>query len=350
MESLTFLERASKAKPAPVYALAGDEDFLKRQVLAALKLLVLGGDDDGFGLASYAGDRAEFASVRDELETLPFLGSRRLVVIDNADPFVTRYRALLEKYVEKPAGNGTLVLDVKTWPANTRLAKALGEAGTLTCKAPAAYKLPPWCVQWTASRHEKQLTSPAAQLLVELIGPEMGQLDQELTKLAVYVGDKKRIDVADVDALVGRSQAAETFKIFAALGAGKIDEALTILDRLMEQGQEPLAVLGAFSWQLRKLAQAARLCEHGKSVDAALREVGVPPFAVKGSEEQLRHLGRRRAGRLYDWLLETDLGLKGSSLLPPRLLLERLIVRLGRPREGQITIWRAGGVRPPASS
>ena len=67
---------------------------------------------------------------------------------------------------------------------------------------------------------------------------------------------------------------------------------------------------------------------------AALAEAGVPPFARDGVERQLKHLGRRRLARLYDWMVETDLALKSSGSLPPRVLLERLVVRLARPRAG----------------
>jgi DNA polymerase-3 subunit delta len=83
--------------------------------------------------------------------------------------------------------------------------------------------------------------------------------------------------------------------------------------------------------QLRRLAQAARLSSRGQPLGAALQQVGVPPFAVKGCEQQLRHLGRDRANQLFDWLLDTDLGLKGGSQLPPRTVLERLVIRLARP-------------------
>ena len=55
-----------------------------------------------------------------------------------------------------------------------------------------------------------------------------------------------------------------------------------------------------------------------------------PSQGFGGLEQQLRHLGRRRLDRLYDWLLEADLGLKGSSQLPPRTLLERMVVQLAR--------------------
>jgi DNA polymerase-3 subunit delta len=332
MDCLTFLDRGSRSKVQPVYVLHGDEDFLKRQALSCLRQVVFESEDNAFGLSTHAGDKATFATVFDELDTLPFLSPRRLVLIENADPFVTQNRPALEKYVSEPAAQGVLVLDVKAWPANTRLAKLISPDATITCKAPAPYKLPDWCVRWAAARHGKQMVLPAAQLLVELVGPDMGLLDQELAKLAVYVNDAPRIDSADVDKLVGSSRAENTWKIFDAIGGGRTGEALQILDRLFEQGEEPLRILGAFSMQLRRLAQAARLTQQGQSLPGALERAGVPPFAVKGCEQQLRHLGRRRADRLYDWLLEVDQGLKGGSELPARTLLDRFVVRLAQKR------------------
>src|SRR5258708_6022240 len=121
MDSSDFLQHAARTKPQPIYVLHGDEDFLKRQVLTALKTLVLGGDPDSFGLSTHSGDKATFAAVREDLDTLPFLSPRRLVVVEKADPFVSRSRASLEKYVAQPSATGVLVLDVQTWPATTRL-------------------------------------------------------------------------------------------------------------------------------------------------------------------------------------------------------------------------------------
>jgi len=332
MDSLAFLERGG-GKLHAVYVLHGDEDFLKRQVLAALRALVFGADGNDFGLSTHAGDQATFAAIHDELQTLPFLTPRRLVVVENADPFVTRHRAVLEKYLAEPAPTGVLVLDVKSWPSNTRLYRLVASAASIGCKGPAPYKLPDWCVQWAASRHGKQLAAPAARLLVDLVGADMGQLDQELAKLAVYAGSSPRIEAADVDRLVGSSRAENIFKIFDALAAGRPGEALGILDHLFEQGEEALRILGAFSWQLRRLAQAARLRGQGLSPAAALEQAGFPPYTRQAAEQHLRHLGPGRADRLYDWLVEADLGLKGSSQLPPRTQLERLVARLSQPAE-----------------
>ena len=330
MDSLAFLERKPEKEPRPVYVLNGDERFLKRRVLAALRTLVLGPEDDGFGVSTHAGDKANYSTVSTELVSAAFFSPRRLVVVEDAEPFVTRERGKLEKYMASPSTTGVLVLDVQSWPGNTKLAKLVPEAATIVCKSPAPARLPEWCVQWCAATNGKQLVAAGARLLVDLVGAEMGLLDQELAKLASYVGDVKRIDAADVDALVGASRAENTWKIFDLIADGATGEALTFLDRLFEQGEDPFRLLGAFSMQLRRLAQAGRRVMQGSPLPAALEEAGVLPFARAAAEKQMRRLGRRRLGQLYDWLLQTDLGLKGMSPLPPRTLFERLVVELAR--------------------
>src|SRR5205085_9400257 len=98
----------------------------------------------------------------------------------------------------------------------------------------------------------------------------MGQLDQELTKLAIYVGKADKIDQGDVDKLVGSSRAEDVFKIFGAIAEGQPNQALTILEGLFDQGEEPIRILAAFGSQLRRLAQAWRLNQQGQPVPRAL--------------------------------------------------------------------------------
>ena len=61
-----------------------------------------------------------------------------------------------------------------------------------------------WCRAWCKAAYGKELAPAAAQLLVDLIGPEMGLLDQELAKLALYAGSAARVEAADVDTLVAK--------------------------------------------------------------------------------------------------------------------------------------------------
>lgn len=342
MDSLTFLDRLDKAKPQPLYVLHGDEDFLKRQCLLALRRLLLGPEEDSFALTTYPGDKATRAAVNDDLHTRPFVGPRRVIVLEAADPFVTRERAWLEKYfteASKAPPPGVLVLDVTSWTSTTKLAKQTPDAWLLTCKAPPSQQVTQWAVAWCQSRHGKQLAAGAARLLVDLIGPEMGLLNQEMEKLAVYVGTAGKIEAKDVDALVGRHRAEITWQIFDLIGKGAVSEALTFLQRLLDQGEEPMKLLGGFSFTLRKLAQAARLSSQGVSLHESMTRAGIPnfPAARQAAEQQMRHLGKRRLDKLYEWLLQTDSGMKGGSTLPPATLLERLVVQLARTRMGNST-------------
>jgi DNA polymerase-3 subunit delta len=330
MDAFAFLAQDLVA-PEPVYVLAGPEAFLKRLALARLTAAVIGTAPVEFARSVYEPGAATFAEVRDELETLPFLSPRRLVIVTEADGFVSDHRESLEAYVRQPSRSGVLVLEVRSWKSNTRLARLVPAEATVTCETPAAQRLPAWCRQWSAAQHGKQLGATAANLLVELVGPELGVLDQELAKLSTYVGDRAEIQPRDVDTLVGHSRVETAWRMLDAVAAGQTRQALTTLAHLLDQGEEPIAILGAMSWQLRRLAQVARLSQQGVPLADAMSRAGLPPFARQRTEQQLRHLGPQ-AFRLYDWLLEADLALKSSGQLKPRAVLERLLIKLASPR------------------
>src|SRR5262249_46527440 len=160
----------------------------------------------------YSGDKLDFSTARNDLETPPFLAPCRIVIVEDADAFVTKFRPELEAYVAKPSSVGVLVLDVTTFPENTKLAKALPDTAKIACKElkpHQAYELRPWCTEWAKTTYKKKLSPDAAELLLDLVGVSMGLLDRELSKLAVAVGAKPAIEVEDVERFVGRSKGAE---------------------------------------------------------------------------------------------------------------------------------------------
>ena len=190
-----YLSRPQKIEPRPVCAVVGDDAFLKREVLRVLRAAVLGGHDAEFSLSTFEGRTARLGDVLDELATVAmFGGDRRMVIVEAADEgvklkkkddqsaesaegetsaFVSRYRAELEDYVAAPSGSGVLVLELKSLPANTRLYKAVAADGlVIDASSPPPVKLPKWLGGWATSRHQAKLPAPAAELLVEAIGPE----------------------------------------------------------------------------------------------------------------------------------------------------------------------------------
>jgi len=341
IHAIDFLAPAAAKTAVPaVVAVFGDEPFLARLVLAALKDRVLGTGDADFSLSTFDGNSAEWRSVADELSTVAmFGGGRRLVVVEDADDFVSRHRPQLEDYVAAPRATGVLALAVKTWNSATRLAKAVGESGlAIECKAPSEARLIKWLISRAKEAHQGTLEPAAADMLVELVGPQLGLLDQQLARLAVSVGRNEPITAELVSDTVGGWRTKTAWEMLDAAASGDAPSALEQLDRLITSGDQPIALLAQMASTLRRFATATRLVEQAEragrrtSLRQSLEQAGFKPFVLAKAESQLRQLGRHRAGQMYDWLLEADLALKGTSSSPPkaRLVLEKLIARMTR--------------------
>jgi len=327
MNAEAFLQATYADARQPVYAVVGEERFLRRLVMEKLQQLLLGTEADELNRSVWEGESVSVADVLDWLQTISFFGGKRLAMVRDADTFVSRFRDSLEKYIARPSAAGTLVLEVKKWTATTRLARMLPDAATIRCDPLKPYALAGWCVKWSAHRHGKQLARDAAELLVHLAGTEMGILDQEIAKLASYVGESTRIAAADVDRLVGHGRAETAWEMLDALAARNYAVAFGVLNRLLEQGESPIMVLGAISWQLRKVAHVFRMLERGESLDAAMAAAGLYPSARQRVQLQLRQM-RGGPKAIYRCLLEADAALKSTQSLSPQGVLERLLAKL----------------------
>jgi DNA polymerase-3 subunit delta len=335
MHAIDYLQNLAKSSARPVYAVFGDDAFLRRETLEAIKRAILQGTaDDNLAVSRFSGEQASLADVLDEVRTLPFLARCRVVIVEGADPFVTAHRKELETYVERPSPSGVLVLSAKTWPASTKLAKLVEKVGlSIECKGPQERVLAPWLVQLARSRCQAQLDDDAARLLVELVGPEAGLLVSEVEKLAVYVADRSKIRRDDVARMVGDGRIESIWKTLDAATTGRGDLALNHLDGLVSAGEQPVPLLAAMSSSLLKVHHAGRLrCLRMDPKDAC-REAGIPSLAVEKTQQQHAHLGPGRVDQLPEKLLQADLDLKGSSMLSPRTVLERLILQLSQPRQ-----------------
>jgi DNA polymerase-3 subunit delta len=346
VDALDYLANPGKHSVASVGVLFGDEAFLKRLVLAELKQAVLSGDDAEFSVDRFTGAQAELRDVTDALATRAlFGGGRHMVVIDEADPFVSAHRAELEDYVAKPRSSSVLVLDVVQWPATTRLYKALAESGLMIeCKFPASARLAKWLTSWAKKHHGAVLEPQAAELLAETLESDLGLFDQELAKLSATVGAGGTIAAALVDEVVRGWRAKSAWDMLDRALDGDMAEALVQLDRLLIGGEVPIALLAQISATLRRMASAAQIVVQAEATRRsmtlrhALEKAGVKPFVINRVEPQMRRLGRQRAGQLYRWLLEADLALKGTSSSPARsrLVLEELIVRIAQPERAAV--------------
>ncbi|MCC7083713.1 MAG: DNA polymerase III subunit delta [Pirellulales bacterium] len=355
---------ASKQPPVvpAVCVLYGDEPLLRQESLDRIRAAVLSGDDGDLSLVKFDGRQTEARAVFDELATISMFGSgRRMVVVEDADSFVSKHRPRLEEYCDKPRSSSVLVLEVSSWPATTKLFKKLAQTGLqINCNLPkgrfgdgadedAVLK---WLHERASSKYSAKLGNGAAELLMDIVGPQLGRLDQELAKLALLAGSEVTaaarpprkaaagaISRELVEQSVGGWRAKTAWAMIDRVLDGNAREALVQLDRLLLAGEDPIALLAMMAGSLRRMATATRIVEHAEfsrhriGLADALKEAGVKSFIVKKAEEQLRQIGRERAKKIFGWLLEADIALKStrSSGERPRLVLEELIVRLSKP-------------------
>ena len=338
LHALDYLKKIDRHPAAPVCVVFGDELFLKREVIAQLERSVLGEGDGEFSRTVVAGRQAEPREVFDALGTVAlFGGNQRLVEIDDADDFVTRSRAALEDYVARPHSSGVLLLDVKSWPSNTRLYKRLADTGlVIDCTRPTDARILKWLGERAQKQHAAVLDPVAAEVLIESVEPDLGLLDGELAKLALLAGPGETISLELVHSAVGGWRTQSTWNLIDTATEGNARAALEQLHRLLAAGENPIALLGQIASTLRRFAATTSLVEEAErtgrrvSLAVALEQAGFRKFVIGKAERQLKQLGRQRGARLSRWLLDADLALKGASSAPARarLVLEALIVRL----------------------
>lgn len=340
------------AKFPPVCVLFGDEDYLHRQVIGAIRKAVLGEGDAEFSYRVFDGEEASLREVLDELITVSLFGDgQRVVLVDNADDFVKRYRPELEDYIERPGSAGILLLSASSWPSNTKLYKKLADVGLqIDCKTPDVDTLVKWLKQ-QAKLQGVTFGAEADHRLLEIVGPEMGRLEQEVAKLALIgtttvansdAPPKSRGQITRemVDQLVGGWRAKTAWEMIDLALAGEAAGAIEQLDRLLAAGEHPIGLLAQCGASLRRLAAATRLVAQADAqkqriqLRQALEQAGVKtwPAAMNKAEAQLRQLSRSRGEQIYRWLLEADLAMKGSSSAPARArsVLEQLFAKMAK--------------------
>jgi DNA polymerase-3 subunit delta len=329
MQAAAYLKAPVENPAGPVVVVFGADRFFKARSLAAVCGQLFGGEDDEMGLTRLPGRTAELSQVLDDLSMVSMWGDRKAVLIEDADDFVKDHRKELEKYFDKPAKKSVLILDVKSWTSTTRLAKRAAEIGlVIDCAPLKPAETPRWLTEYCPSAYGKALKRPAAALLLELVGNDLGLLDTELAKLSAAAGASKEISEELVRALVGGWRAETTWSMLDAVRDGHVDRALKLLDKLLTAGEAPLKLLGGINYNFRPLAEATESSRKGVNLRDALVQAGVKPFNLDASMQYLKRIGRPRAERLYERLLTADRELKGASQLPDRLVFERLLLQL----------------------
>lgn len=331
---------SEKLAEASMIAIVGDDPFLSGEMVGGLRSSLCPDEADrSWAWREFAGEAIDDPrDVFDEAATVAmFATATRTAVVRGADPFVTKARAALEQLAASRGSRGLVVLEVKSLPGNTRLAKAIASHGILIeASVPPRMNLAAWLRKWAKAVHRCTLPAATAERLLERLGSDLGQLTQAVQRLAAAGGST--IPPEAVDDLAGGPRERSAWQMAEAASVGKAAEALAMLGDLLESGENPIGLTAQMASVFKRLSTAARLLslprDEGRpaSLEDALRAAGVAawPKALDAAREALVRLGPERARALPFWLLATDRALKGDASrgLRSRLALERLICKM----------------------
>lgn len=311
--------RAGKLRPA--YLVVGDEALLRDDAVVAIRAAVLPEGARDFDEDRLDGESTSASALLDSVGTLPVVADRRLVVLREPEAGRAKSRGLAAALVEALAvvqASDDVVLTVVAAKVDgrARWVKRFGKA-VVRCEAPRGVRALTSFIRGEAQRQGVELDARGVSLLAERTGAQLLMLRQEIAKAALFAGPGLEVTAEHVAASTCDVSEEPVWDLTDAIGEGRSEDALVLLDKLLRSGGAPPAILGALANHFRKLVRV-------RAGDA----VAGPPFALRKLEGQAR---RFTGGRLLSCLRavhETDLALKGAGGIAPEIALERLVIGL----------------------
>jgi DNA polymerase-3 subunit delta len=321
-----------KNQVSPFYLLVGEEHYLMREALDKLISVIVPQAEKSFNLEILDAGEVKANKLKEAMGTLPFLGGRRLAVIRNFQEFKgLGDEAGFESYFGNPDPSIVIVVTASALDKKKKLHTLLYKyAKVVELDKLAKGETRAWISRRMAGL-EKTIEDQAVTYLMERVGTDLSSLHNELEKAYAYVGERKRITVEDLAALVGDLHLDSVFGLVDAVGEKNLDTALKTLKNIMAHGSAPLAILGMLARQLRLIWQAQCLVKKNTPRPQIAQMIGVPIFLMDKLISQTKKFSERELASGFEKMKSLD-NLWKSSDVSQTLLLENLLFDFCRPR------------------
>ena len=281
------LERSIKQKKfAPLYYFYGDEDFLIQEMVDSIIDHALDESSRSFNLDILNGYDADAKDIVSVASAFPMMAPRRVVVVKGFDRVANR--EVLIPFFSNPMPSTALVMVSEKKPdLRTKLSKALEQHAVIIEFRPLPdYKIPPW-IGGRISKHGKEISTEACELLHAHVGQSLRELQNEIDKLFIYLGDKKSIDVDDIDTVVGISKRYNIFELQNAIGSKNLPRAQEILERMLDAGEYPVGMITMLTKYFQKLWAMWDLLERKISREELIKFLHLTPSQVQFIDRDL---------------------------------------------------------------
>jgi DNA polymerase-3 subunit delta len=272
-----------------------------------------------YGWEAKLGDILEF------LQTLPFLGNRRLLVIREIQK-LEGWKNLVD-YLKDPNPASLLLMTSSELKRTNAPFKALSAHAKVTeFRRPYGKAL----VKWVSDRFGKagkKIDHRLSEILIQIVGEDLGIIATEIDKVVLSSGDREQITQEDLSVSVPGGVEV-VFNLLDALGDGNSTKAMFSLRTLLINDSPPEYLVHMMAWHYRQLLRGRELVQSGLSTTQAAVKMGKKYSGLK--EKFARQVGRAtevELVRAMEALAHCDRDLK-SGQVPPGVLLDRLVLEL----------------------
>lgn len=317
-----------KGEIAPVYLLFGAEKYLRDLAAKTIAEKVL---HDAplreFNEAVFSLNDTEFQHAVSAAEQLPMVAARRVVRISEINKLKETDEDALAHYLKRPSPSSVVIFTADDFDKRRRFAKNLLEnAVAVEFSVLSDAELTAWA-KGKLKESGAQIDDNALRQVIALVGNNVLRLTNEIEKLAVAALPGSIITFEMVEQLVPNSREVSNFELSDYLMAKNRPRALQILHKILDDGAEPLMLLGLIASNFRRLFLAKELMRQGVERTEVARTIKLP----YGKQEEFLAAARRADAEKLAWSLqriaETDLAIK-TSKATPRLQIELLVSEL----------------------
>jgi DNA polymerase III subunit delta len=318
----------------PLVLLHGEEDFLRDRALEQIRDATVPPEARDFNLNVYHGKDVKIQELLDSARTFPVFAPRRLIVLRDVDALAAADLETLLPYLRDPVPETVLLCTAEKFDGRRKFFQDFKKYGAVFEFRRIYDNQLPAFVREQAKVAGRSFTEEGLALFCRRVGVNLREVHGELLKLFAYLGEERLVDVAEVRAVVVDVRIDSIFELTDAIGGGKAQQALGLLQRLLAEGSVPLVLLSMITRHFRQLWKIRELLDHGHPAREIGSRLRLNPYFLDGLIRQARAFPPARYRPAFERFLSTDQALKSSGAHPAALL-ELLILELaggaGRP-------------------
>ncbi len=290
-----------------VITLTGSNDFARKNELQKIKEHFVK-DQGDFGIEQFEADQIEAGRLLESVASLPFLASRRLIILHDISSNKGLVEAI-EQLLDAVADSTDLIIVERKLDKRLNLYKTLKKRTDFRdFQEVDEQGLAGWLADEAVQRGG-ELTFRDALYMVQRLGTNQMALSNELEKLLTY---QPKVVKETIDLLTEPLPQSSVFELLDAAFSGNHQKTLALYKDQRKQQVEPQAIMGMLAWQLHILAVVKFNEKAGAETIA--REAKLSPYVVRKTLGLCQRLSQKDVKNLVSKALELDVRLKTEAI------------------------------------